>query len=65
MKELATTLAQSDKSKVQILDEADVPLYNGEEIRLPRVCTLVKEKLEIVVDEDSEEPEEEYSPEDC
>jgi hypothetical protein len=64
LKALACDLAVSDPTKVQILDENDVPAYNGEELRLPRVCTKVMEKTIIEVPEDELEEDDEVNVED-
>lgn len=56
LKGMATDLAKADTSIVQVLDEHDVAPYNGEELRMPRVCTKVVDKLVITLpDEDDED----------
>ena len=57
LKALSCDLATSDPKTVQILDENDVPAYNGDELRLPRVCTKPMEKTIIEVPEDELEEE--------
>ena len=56
--DLATKLA-TDPGDIPILDENDVPPYNGEDLRLPRVSTKIVEKVVITVpDEEFNEEEE-------